>query len=626
MGARAKAACCGLALLLLVPGTGRARDFRLGELEGLVDFTLAYGLLVRTEERDEELIGIANGGSARSVNFDDGNLNYGVGVASNMLKGSGELTLRWRSLGAHVRAIGFYDFENSLFERQRTPLSGEAKWLVGRAVEARDYYVTGQFHAGGVPIQLRVGNQVITWGETNFLRLGVDVINPIDPVAILQPATTPRDLFLPQGMIWGVANLTETLAFEAFYQYDWRATTVAPVGSYFSINDTFGGDGTNFAMLGDGFFSDLGTDLDEAFGLPPGTLGFDEDFLKVPGRGRDTPAEQGQFGFALQAIVPQLNATKLGLHFVNYHSRLPLVSGLTADANAVSDTSQAAVDAQAAVLAPIYESEGLSPEEADAAAQATASQLTVSGLANESGYFAEYPRNVKMLGLTFNTATIRTGTLVAGEVSHHFDFPFQVYAPAVLGGALSPLEFDPAFGQGPLGRFGPDEVVTGFIRRGKTQVSLSLTQLFGPRLGAARTVFSFDLGWVHVHDMPDVEDLPLNAPGLTSTGDPDRPLPLNRFPTADSLGYRLLAQLTYTSVFGGLNISPRVLFTHDPLGVTPGPFSAFIEDRMTVNVGVGVDYLSTWTADLSYTSIFGAGRYNVRRDRDFLRFNVVFHY
>ena len=83
---------------------------------------------------------------------------------------------------------------------------------------------------------------------------------------------------------------------------------------------------------------------------------------------------------------------------------------------------------------------------------------------------------------------------------------------------------------------------------------------------------------------------------------------------------------TYNSVLGGLNVTPRILFTHDVSGVTPGPFSAFIEDRMSLGFGVGLNLVNRWTADLSFTSFFGGSRYNLLRDRDAVRFNLTRYY
>ena len=358
-----------------------------------------------------------------------------------------------------------------------------------------------------MPVHLRVGDQVINWGESTFLRFGVQTVTPLDLVAVFRPASSARDVQIPQGMLWAAANLTEEIAIEGYYQYDWQRVRTPPIGWYFSDNDTVGAGGLGAAMAGAGRFSDLGTDLDTAFELPPGTLGFDPDFMRIPGNGSHEPSDQGQGGFSVQAILPRLNSTKLALHFINYHSRLPVISARTADAAAVAATSPAAVAARAAALAPIYEAEGLPPAEAAAAAAAAASTLTVGEYASEASYFVTYPENIQMLGLSFNTATLRTGTLVSGEVSHHFDYPFQILPGDVFNAAFSPIEFDPSFGQGPLGAFGPNEVVPGVARRGKTQLELGLRQLLGPRLGASQTILGVDFGWVHVHDLPSRDEL-----------------------------------------------------------------------------------------------------------------------
>jgi hypothetical protein len=164
----------------LAPLPAPATDFRVGELEGIFDVSLTYGLLARVEGRDSDLIGIGNGGNAPSVNVDDGNLNYDRGIVANGLRATGELTLQWREFGAFVRGYGFYDFETELGDRDRTDLSGDAEDLVGSGGEIQDYYLTGRFKLRGIPVQLRLGNQVLNWGESGFLRFGVDVINPVD--------------------------------------------------------------------------------------------------------------------------------------------------------------------------------------------------------------------------------------------------------------------------------------------------------------------------------------------------------------------------------------------------------------------------------------------------------------
>jgi hypothetical protein len=172
----------------------------------------------------------------------------------------------------------------------------------------------------------------------------------------------------------------------------------------------------------------------------------------------------------------------------------------------------------------------------------------------------------------------------------------------VLVASLSPIQFTETFGQTSLGEFGADEVVRGFVEADKTQTSLGIIQLFGPRLGAAQTQLGFDIGWVHIHDLPK-----------------------SHIADSDSWGYRIAAGLVYDGVFGGISLTPRVVFTHDVDGTPPGPLPAFIEDLKSFSVALGVNYIDTWTLDLGYTTFFDGAPLNLFADRDFFRLNLTFH-
>jgi hypothetical protein len=326
--------------------------------------------------------------------------------------------------------------------------------------------------------------------------------------------------------------------------------------------------------------------------------------MKIFPRNSNPPADGGQYGFAVRTFVPQLNAAELGVYFLNYHSRFALINGFTANQTAIDATSQEAVDARAKKLALIYhQDEGLSPEQAMQKAQAAEEILTIGNFANATRYFASYPENIKMLGFSFNTALLRTGTLFSGEISHHLGFPMQRPVEQVLAAALSPIQFTPAFQQTPLGAFGANTVVQGFIRRDKTQLELGLRQLFGPRLRSSQTVLGLDIGWVHIHNLPA------------------------SYPSdEDSWGYRLVGVLTYDGILGGVTLQPRVVWAQDVNGITPGPGGAFIAGRRALNVGLEGDYVNRWTADLGYVRFFGGGSLNQVRDRDFLSFQVAYHY
>ena len=354
-------AACALALAFAwcAPPVG-AEDFTQGELEGSLDITLSHGVTLRVGDRDKRLIGRAEGaGTANSVNSDDGNLNYDSGIVSNASKFIGELDLNYRNFGAFARVHGFFDFENDRGERARSELSPEAKDLVGKDFEVLDLYLTGSFDLGGAAVDLRLGNHVISWGESTFIQNSINVINPFDVTKLRTPGAELRDGLVPVPMVSVSASLNESLSVEGFYQVKWEKTEIDPPGSYFSTSD-FAGAGGRRVVLGWGAVPDTGRGLGpitaavnadlRGFHIPspaaPGTLvplpqraqpDFDTYFLNVFRRADEEPEDSGQWGVALRYLAEGLNNTEFGFYFVNYHSRLPVLSGRTGTAQGVAD-------------------------------------------------------------------------------------------------------------------------------------------------------------------------------------------------------------------------------------------------------------------------------------------------
>ena len=98
-----------------------------------------------------------------------------------------------------------------------------------------------------------------------------------------------------------------------------------------------------------------------------------------------------------------------------------------------------------------------------------------------------------MLGASFSFSALATGTLVSGEFSRHFDFPYQLSTDAVLGAVLSPVEFDPGIGSTGFGEFGPDAVIHGYRRADRSQAALAVTQLLGPRARATQVFIDLNV-------------------------------------------------------------------------------------------------------------------------------------
>ncbi len=580
----------------LLASTAPAFQFGQGDLTGSLDTTLSYGATWRVADQDSRLIGTAAGGSARSVNYDDGNLNYDKGLVSNVFKLTSELEMNYRDVGIFLRGSTFYDIENKDGDRDNAPLTSEALDLVGSDTKLLDAYAHASFDLGDMPMQIRIGEQVISWGESTFIQNSINTINPVNVSAIRLPGAELKEALIPEGMLWGSIGPTENTTVEAFYLYDWKETVIDPPGSYWSTND-FVGEGGSRVMLG---FGDAPDNIPISFTDEKGQGA-------VVSRALNREAsDSGQYGLALRLYAPWFNDTEFGFYYMNYHSRLPIINAKTGTAAAA-----AGVDPQG------------------------------RSYAETARYFISYPEDIKLFGFSFNTLLNATGIALQGEVSHRRDVPLQVDDIELIFAALSSIDNlspgnTPVAALGQFGQMGliPFETeIPGFIRRNVTQVQSTATKLFGPTLGANQFVLLGEVGLTQVHDMPDKSELRLNGPGTPVSGNANLAAfhfgeveSSARFADATSWGYRLVGKLDYNNAIGAVTLSPRIAWQHDVDGTTPGPGTNFVEDRKAVTLGIGANYLNSWTADLSYTNFFGAGRYNLINDRDVVAANIKYSF
>lgn len=626
-------------------------QFQKGELSANWDTTLSYGVAFRVEDQDEDIIGLANGGNAFSVNGDDGNLNYSTGIYSNAVKATSELDIQYKFLGAFVRGSAFYDFEYEDEDPDHIAHTDKALDLVGSDARILDAYLSAGFDLFGRPVEIRVGEQLVSWGESTFFQNSINAINPVDVSAIRLPGGELKEALLPEGMIYASAGLTRDISLEGFYLYDWDSTDIDPPGSYFSSND-FAGDGGSRVMLGFGDWSEFGTDL--------GALGFDSDFMAVPREDTRSASDDGQFGIALRMFAPFLADTEFGFYYMNYHSRVPIISARTGtlggfgNAVAAGTTLQyygATGDAAGAVAAGAAAGGAVGASNPLGAAQGALTVAGTAGLAKASAYvtdqytqtaryLTEYPEDIQLFGVSFNTDLGATGIALQGEVSHRLDVPLQVDDLELLLAALSPLgALNPIILVNQLRPTGAgfEEYIPGFIESDVTQMQMTATKVFGPTFGADTFLLLGEIAYTHIHNMPSKSVLRMEAPGTYVTGEPIHAEPggshagkpsesSNHFADENSWGYRVAGKLVYNNAIGPVNLMPRFAWQHDVQGNTPGPGGNFLEGRKAITIGLTTEYLSTWTFDVSYTNFFGAGRYNLINDRDFVGANIKYSF
>lgn len=617
---RALGASIALALAGFAAAPAHAIEFEFGDgWTGNLDTTVSYGVSMRMQDADNALIGKANlnpltftlpnaaqrGAEGRwSVNSDDGNLNYADSgdIFSNAFKITSELSLNYEDRwGAFLRGTYFYDFENV----DADFLSDLAKEKVGKRGRILDAFIfNNTAFENGTELSLRLGQQVVSWGESTFIQSGINVINAVDVSQLRVAGAELKEAFLPNNMLWGSFRFSDNLSLEALYLLEWEQTEPEPTGSYFSTND-IAALGATYAMLG--------------FGTSPQPVQNPELFYDVCYRGLPSdiaainasaqvraaacgaaiarlpdvyPDDQGQYGIALRYFSPELNDTEFGLFFLNYHSRLPFVSGFALPNATVSN----------------------------------------------GRYFVEYPEDIRLYGLSFNTTLGDTGLALQGEISYRDNVPLQIDDVEVLFSALSPLNAvipQPVNRfRSQLGQFRPGEYIRGWERHEVSQWQFTLTRTFANVMGADQIAAVGEFGGTKVWDLPDPSVMRYQGDGTDTGGGPDfltgalrNPITqVEGFPTPYSWGYRLALRADYNSLFAGINVSPRIAFNHDVNGISPGPGGNFIEGRRSTTLGVEANYLNQWAADLSYTRFYGAGILNLVRDRDFMSFTVRYSF
>ncbi|WP_341870168.1 DUF1302 domain-containing protein [Pseudomonas morbosilactucae] len=588
-----------LALAMACALPAQAEDFRWGDISGRFDSSLSIGASWGMRDADNRFIGVANGGSASTRTGDDGRLNFRKGETfSKTFKGLHDLELSYGDTGLFVRGKYWYDFELKDGRQHLYDIDDHGRDRAARAsgAELLDAFLYHHYSIADLPGSVRVGKQVVSWGESTFIGNSINAINPADVAALRRPGSELKEGLIPVNMLYLNQGLSDNLSIEAFYQLTWQKTVLDNCGTY------FGGDvaakGCDFGMTVNG--SDFDRDA-------PG-------YGYVPRLNDQDARNSGQFGVALRWTVPELNETEFGFYALNYHSRTP---------------ESAWQVGRGAFLDP------------------------VGGLAGQGGistarYYLEYPEDIRLYGLSF--ATNIGSTAVSGEISYRPNMPLSlnstdVSTAATLGSAAThpainaglPI-FDSGWASSAYG-----SRIQGYKRMPYTQAQLTAIQAFDQVLGGDRLTLVGEAGFAHIGGLDSSDGSGLrfgrnsvygngelaqagNAALLGVSGN-DICRALNSanpgqctdkgFYTQNAWGYRLRAVLEFNDAIAGANLKPNLSFSHDVEGYGP----TFNEGNKALSIGLDADFMSKYTASLSYTDFFG-GDYNTNTDRDFLALSL----
>ena len=597
---------------LLTVGPVQAFDFEIFGLEATVTNKVTLGGLWRVEDRDKNLIGKSNlmpgicleresdgsisGDGCNSTsdpslndrfvalpgtyspNGDDGNLNYDKwDLASATAKLTSDLNFSINRFDFFIRGLYFFDEENvdafnrhtdTTFQPEKTRRPNEVNRLSGTDFDILDAYVSTIVpFFGERELTVKVGDQVVSWGESTFLVLNsINSINPPNATRLRTPGFDVKELFVPTGMVVLSSELFPNFGVEAFYNYEFDPAVPDPAGTFFSSAETIV-PGGEYAMLS---FSKAPEDPDQSYdpsnnasipgfisGTPQDATGLFSSSSRTIRRVQDRlPKEDGQYGLSMTYFFEDLGGgTEFALYYMNYHSRLPIASFIAADAScAINSTTlmEAAADCGGVDIA------GVQPEPRFGAVNLAAEPLPVETVT----FLAEYPEDVQLYGFSFNT--LLGDWAWSGEVAYRPNLPLQLHstdltfaalqpafpaedAPVCAGSLLTaivtgvvanctPLELattgaltvipgrrsavpDTVMTKYRNREVGPNDYIRGYERMKSWNVGTTFLNTLGGGHWASsffkadQVVVLFEAGFNYIEDFPSLHELQFNGPG-----------------------------------------------------------------------------------------------------------------
>ena len=584
----------GTCALVLATSQVQAFEFKVGEFDAFFDTVFSASTAMRTESAKHH--GAADPSGNWSIFNDAGDIySSPLSLLTDAGIGNGDFGLFTRFSYRYDYTIRSKDcsncersnlwpyappaFNQGVPEQQLVDgIADQAQNQAGKKFTLYDLFVYGNFRVLDRPLNVRVGKQVVSWGESNIMGGGISQMqNPTDLSKATTPGTEIKETLLPQETAYFNLGITDNISLEAYYTWNWRNSVFVPVGTLFSP----------FDFLGEGYNPDL--------------------FVRgIEFSGRDEPNSGGQWGVNMHFIIESLNFADLGFYYVRSHAYTPYI-GLNEDYNPRPDPARPGHDT-------------LAGYEWKYAEDQNTYGVSLNG---EALFGASFAMELNLKQNFFDTRECRNlFGISAVEVP---DLTENVAPFSNVGQAFGPsLDFDPTTEYANIidgCDINASDVYTyllNFTRSGGTDL-----------LGADTLNLVFDASavWITELEHGDKTDrLDLRPNQWGTTVDPgvfegvdalDRPI------TDFSWGYAAVAGLVYNNVFMNVNVAPTVIFVHGVEGYTPVNAGSLVENQRTLIAKLGFTYLTS-SLDLQYVTWLGTAGTNDDRDNVSIVFKTSF--
>ena len=407
----------------------QAMRFKLadGAIDGSFDTTIGWGMNIRTRSHNPTNAGGLAGmyGNRSTAKWE---------VFNNTIKASHDLSLKGNGWGVFVR--GNYSYDQDADHEELSSSAQNAKVTTGVFTDAYVYFRFG----GDDQFNLRLGKQVISWGENTFIGNSLNDINTVDLTKLRVPGVELKDAFIGTPAAYGSWQINDSFTVEAFALFAFDEFKADPTGGFFLTNDAFGD--------GNQAFRDPAT----GFCLAPdgGGNGFGP---AICDNGDELAGDGGQWGLALRYYAADLgNGVDFGFYYQNLHDHIFKLGAIVG------------------------------------AAGTTTPQ-----------YFRWFPENIERWGMSWNT-TLGSWAW-GGEYSYRRNMKLQGDAGAIFGiasGAAGNLNLlNPAAGALTPGSKFKEDTVRDY---GHHRIQMTFQRLWGPmpefRADQWNTIAEFAHGWV----------------------------------------------------------------------------------------------------------------------------------
>ena len=620
-------------------------SFDLGsDFNGAFDSTVAYGVQMRLQGRACGLIAQDSGGCAALtaqlpeasqdayfINADQGDLNYNkYDLVSEVVKGTSELQLKMPyNFGFFGRASGLYD--RRIGNVERTPLLPEARRYSVYNFQPLDAYLNKDFTWFDRSARLRVGWQVMSWGEDIFVLGGINSINAVDIRRYHVAGTQVKEILRPAPMISFSSDISSNVSTEAYWQWHWNGFQLDPPGTYFSSANPVGRGNPQALFIPT---SSLNAGV---LANPAGAALLSAGLIRLAPAG--TAGDSGTTGLSVQQM-------KQGGGVTPGPMQQRLIKGFTVPGNPLSRLAATALVMAALNTGTIIPQAsdsggrnqgqyGLSfryrPEWVDASfglyyerfnSKIPFITYTVSSAYKtdnpvSAAYKIEYPSGIQLFGMSYNTNV--GDWALGGEVSWRPNDAVAIDTSVPSGNIPNSAPYACVNGGGEAA----GKYCRGWVDRAKLQVQQSFLQVFSPTEGFGGFVLS-TLGGKEGYFLGEIGAT--DYPGLDRLGGVPWSLPAYALPDKFSAGYTLESQITYPNVMNlGFDWLPQIDWSHGVIGNTPNalPWQA---NTKSATFTLNINRHNIITAALAYNWFWGGGTPNQTSDRDFLSFTVGYNF